>query len=245
MQLTSPIKAIRRHFKRVKTESKSAAYQKWRHRFLLERLHLAVWIATIAYPIFLVLILLLVIALRAAGAANESPNNPEEFLLLGIKCSATELSLILCLTLLKIKSVCRYPELIFLGFSWSFTLLWQIHDTLRGEPHQLNLIYWFLFPFQALLVPVHWRLHLVSQLSPLVYHFGVNPLLGLDPKIEHPIYFITYVLFIFIICFIFNLAVYLYERILWSEFELRQQLRVFLHAVSHDLRNPVLGTVMY
>jgi signal transduction histidine kinase len=38
--------------------------------------------------------------------------------------------------------------------------------------------------------------------------------------------------------------VFLYERSRRRELELRQQLRVFIHAVSHDLRNPVLGMVM-
>jgi signal transduction histidine kinase len=40
------------------------------------------------------------------------------------------------------------------------------------------------------------------------------------------------------------LGIYLYEQQLMREFELRQQLQLFLHAVSHDLRNPVTGSLM-
>ena len=46
-----------------------------------------------------------------------------------------------------------------------------------------------------------------------------------------------------IVCAIVNLAVFLYERFLQQEFELKRQLRLFLHTVSHDLRSPVLGTL--
>jgi signal transduction histidine kinase len=244
MQPTSLIKTLPTHLQKVQTDSSSAEYQKWRHRFLLERLHQAASILIIAYPSFFVLALLPVVALKAAGVSDLESLSLQEVLLFLIKASATELSLLLCLTLLKTPWASCYPSLLFLNFSWSFTLIWQIHATLEGQAHQLNMAYWLWFPIQALLVPVCWRLHLVSQLSPLAYHFGVNVLLGLDPKIDALLYVAANVSIVFFICLIFNLAVYLYERILWTEFELRQQLRVFLHAVSHDLRNPVLGTVM-
>jgi light-regulated signal transduction histidine kinase (bacteriophytochrome) len=49
MQLTLPFKALTTQLHRVKTNSISAEYQKWRQRFLLERLHLAVAISLIVY----------------------------------------------------------------------------------------------------------------------------------------------------------------------------------------------------
>lgn len=103
-----------------------------------------------------------------------------------------------------------------------------------------------VFPAQATLMPVCWHLHLVSQVGTLGYYFIINPLLGLsEPNIQHSMLrFVIVGFFYFWLCFICNLGVYLYERLQQSDFESRASLRSFLHAVSHDLRNPVLGTVM-
>jgi signal transduction histidine kinase len=46
------------------------------------------------------------------------------------------------------------------------------------------------------------------------------------------------------ICVICNIAVWLYDRLQYQEFESRRELKLFLHAVTHDLRIPVVGTAI-
>jgi signal transduction histidine kinase len=247
MQLSVPLKAIATHFKKVRTDSLSADYKKWQHRFLLERLHLAVWIAIIAFPTFFILSLFIAEALNATGDPSKAVSQ-EQIVLLLLDSTATELCLFLCLALLRTPWARRYPQALFLGFSWSVTLLSQILATPRGEA-QLDTLSWFMmFPIQATLIPVRWSLHLVSQVGALGYYFGVNLFFGLsDPDIKRvPVEVVNaqVALSFFWLCSICTLGVYLYEHLQQSEFESRQQLRVFLHAVSHDLRNPVLGTLM-
>lgn len=246
MQLSLDLKAIRTHLKKIQTDSLSAEYKKWRHRFLLERVHLTVWIGVIASPTFLIVGLFMVTALNATGDPSKAVSQ-EKILLELFNFTAMELCLLLCLTLLRTPWARRYPELIFLGFSWSITLVPQIQATLRGEA-VLDFLGWMMvFLIQSTLMPVRWFLHLMSQLVVFVYYFGVNSLFGLsNPHITDPLALVyTQIGVIFFwICFVCNLGVYLYERLQQSEFESRQQLRVFLHAVSHDLRNPVLGMLM-
>lgn len=247
MQLSLPLKALQTHFlKKFQLDSLAADYKKWRHRFLLERLHLTVWIAVIAYPTFFMVGLFIMAALNATGDPTKAVSQ-EHILLDFIQSTAIELCLVLCLLLLRTSWARRYPALLFLSFSWSVTILPQIQATLREEA-QLDFLGWIMvFLIQGTLIPVRWRLHLVSQLSVFVYYFGVNSLLGLNnPAIQElsELIYAQLGITFFWVCLICNLGVYLYERLQQSEFESRTQLRVFLHAVSHDLRNPVLGTLM-
>ncbi len=247
MQLSLALNAIARQLKKVQTDSPSEEYKQWRHRFLLGRLHLAVWISVIAYPTFLIMSLFAAATVNATAAPSDAVSQ-EKILTWLIDFAATELSLLLCLSLLRINRARRYPELLFLGFSWSVTLLSQIQATLRGEA-QLNTLSWFMiFPIQSTLIPLRWPLHLVSQVGALGYYFGINLFFGLsDPNIKKiPVSVVNaqVILIFFWLCFICDLGVFLYERLQQREFESRQQLRVFLQAVSHDLRNPVLGTLM-
>jgi signal transduction histidine kinase len=247
MQLSLPLKTIRTYFKKVQTDSLSADYKKWRQRFLLERLHLATWIAVVAYPTFLFLTLFTFSALNATGDPSKAVSQDRIVFEL-IEFTVVELCLLLCLTLLRTLWARRYPKLLFLGFSWSVTLIPQILATLQGEAQLVTLSWFLMFPVQATLMPVCCFLHIVSQVGALSYYFVVNLVFGLnDPNIrEIPVALINIriALIFFWLCFICDLGVYLYERLQLREFESRQQLRVFLHAVSHDLRNPVLGTLM-
>lgn len=245
MQLISYFNALYTRLKWLKPTSHSVEYQQWRHRFLLERLYLAGWIALIANSTFLLLNLFIV---AAPNALNDTSNaiSQQDVLEGLIEFSAVELSLLLGLLLLRIPWARRYPSLLFLGFSWSLTVLSQIQGTLRGEVVLDIVALTLVFPAQAILMPACWHLHLVSQVSALGYHFlSVTPLFGLNNLHEQePLTHAMIGLYFFWVCLICDLGAYLYERLQQREFESRQQLRVFLHAVSHDLRNPVLGTVM-
>jgi signal transduction histidine kinase len=96
---------------------------------------------------------------------------------------------------------------------------------------------------QVILIPIHWRLHLLAQSVTVLYYFIVNPLLGLNQlpgttglfSLEN----ITHAL---LICLVSNIAAFLYDRLQQREFESRRELRLFIHAVTHDLRIPVIGT---
>ena len=247
MQLSSPLKAIVRHLKTVQIDSLSKEYKQWRHRFLLERLHLATWIAVLAYPTFLIVTLFTFAALNATGDPSQAVSQ-EKIVRELLDFTVIELCLLLCLTLLRSPGARRYPELLFLGLSWSVTLLPQLLATFRGEALLVTLSWFMMFPIQATLMPVRWPLHLFSQVGALGYYFVLNLLFGLyDPNIKRlpvAVVNIQVALIFFWLCFICDLGVYLYERLQLKEFESRTQLRVFLHAVSHDLRNPVLGTLM-
>ena len=91
---------------------------------------------------------------------------------------------------------------------------------------------------------MRWQWHLLSQ-GITLGHFAFNYFLfGFsNPLINYEINYFAYVYCTIVVCSIANLGVFLYERLLQQEFELRRQLRLFLHTVSHDLRNPVLGNM--
>jgi signal transduction histidine kinase len=138
----------------------------------------------------------------------------------------------------------HYPGGLFLCFSFSLTLTDQVVGSFFRIPVIPDT---FVLLAQAVLIPVHWRLHLVAQLLPILYALIVNPLLGITQLGDRSFYdSLSFGSFanLFWVCLICNLAVYLYERLKRSEFESQRQLQVFLHSVSHDLRTPVMGTSM-
>ncbi len=198
-------------------------YKAWRDRFLWQRLHLALWIA---------IILVLTFTFRDIYDAffhlKELAKIPKEvkrlfFVLYG----AMVLSLLSCLAIHRTQFGRRHPGFVFLGLSWSITLVEQIWATLNNFALP-DIIAWFLvFLSQATLIPVRFSLHLVSQLGVLIYYFGVNTALGLKlPPLDSdkPIYTVTMSLAVFWFCFICNLGVYLYDRLQSSEFFARTEL---------------------
>lgn len=192
-------------------------------RFLWQRLHLALWIA---------LILVLTFSFRDIYDAffhlKELAEVPREFKrLIFVLYGAIVLSLLSCLVLHRTQFGRRHPEFVFLGLSWSITLVEQIWATLNNFALP-DIFAWFVvFLSQATLMPVRWTLHLVSQLGVLVYYFSVNTALGLKllpPETNKPIYSVTLILAVFWFCFICDLGVYLYDRLQRSEFFARREL---------------------
>ncbi|WP_199303064.1 HAMP domain-containing sensor histidine kinase [Coleofasciculus sp. FACHB-SPT9] len=245
MPLNRFAKTVSSVLARVQQAGNSAEYQAWRCRFMLNRLHWFVWIAIIACLTFLILGLCITSVLNASDNPNEAVSQEENLIDLMIYITI-ELSLLLCLILLKSPWASRYPKRLFLCCSWSITLLPQIQATLQGKVDPVLIAWTIVFPAQATLIPVNWQLHLVSQVTTIGYYFCVKPLLGLsNPEVENPVlHNIIIFVFYFWICLICDLGVCLYERLHRSEFESKRQSQVFLHGVSHDLRNPVIGTLM-
>ena len=227
----------------------SADYQAWRHRFLSERLRLCLWIAmpcliTIViqngYELFLYPEKFNQTIIDYFG----NPSLPDRVrYLTAVTNFVIGVLLTACLLLHPTRWGQKHPEILFLSFSWSITLAPQIIGTHFHLPDSGEGGAWFLvFLAQATLMPVHWRLHLISQLGAVAYYVGVNPLLGMTTIEGKSIYNSGFFIVLFWFCFICDLAVYLYERLQRTEFQSRRELRLFLHTVSHDLKTPVMGT---
>lgn len=137
-----------------------------------------------------------------------------------------------------------YPERTFIGFNALVLLPAQLVAALHGEINFDGETWFIYYAIQAIIVPVHWRLHLLSQVGVLGL-FTLGFLFGRrDPLVLVPSVYVMGLIYTLFICIVADVGVRWYERSRQRELELRQQLKVFLHAVSHDLRNPVLGLGM-
>ncbi|MEH1924765.1 PAS domain-containing sensor histidine kinase [Nostoc sp.] len=226
MLMATPFRTVqswwRKTFSAPTIDEITTLYKAWRNRFLWQRLRLWLWLA---------LICLLSFTLRDVYSLffpfAELQQLPEvlttQRLVINV---AMLLSILICLALHKTKLGRRHPDLLFLGSSWSISLASQLFATLRGFALPDTIGWSLLFLSQAVLMPVSWILHLLTQLSVLVYYFGVNTALGLKTPIpEHPeIYNVTFILYIFWFCTICDMGVYLYDRLQRSEFYARQEL---------------------
>ncbi|MBE8997327.1 PAS domain S-box protein [Nostoc sp. LEGE 12447] len=212
----------RKTFSAPTTDETTTLYRAWRNRFLWQRLRLWLWLA---------LICLLSFTLRDIYgflfSLKELESLPEilrtQRLVINI---AMLLSILICFALHKTKLGRNRPDLLFLGSSWAISLASQLFATLRGFALPDAIGWSLLFLSQAILMPVCWIVHLLSQVGVLVYYFSVNTVLGLKtPVPEHPeIYSVTFLLYIFWFCAICDIGVYLYDRLQRSEFYARQEL---------------------
>ena len=191
----------------------SADYKAWRNGFLRNRLRLTLWLSFGAILTVIMLVLSLGV-LKKAFAWSE--------LIIYI---VVELCLLACLTLLKTPLAYRYPGLLFLGFSWSIILIPQIGAALTGNAEPKPYNWTFAFLAQATLMPVSWRLHVLSQLSAPICYLAVNAAFNLS--VERQIYSdLRLNLYLFWFCLICDLSVYLYERLQRSEFNARRELEI-------------------
>ncbi|MEG3858875.1 PAS domain-containing sensor histidine kinase [Microcoleus sp. herbarium12] len=188
-------------------------YEVWRDRFLRDRLRPAVRIAI--FFAFTIIVYLLGEAIFA----------PREFKIVYLYTSAAvELGLLTCLILQKTSIGKRYPGLLFLGFSWSLTVVVQI-GLAAAKVGDLPILTWSLaFLTQATLMPVRWRLHLISQLGVLFCHVGINLILNLSLAKYTAFRLSGFYLYLFWFCLICDLSVYWYECLQRTEFSTRREL---------------------
>jgi len=221
-----------------------ASFLTWRHQFLLKRSRL------LTAVVLLLLLLVTSLTLAVVIPTLNATGNPD-LMITGARfwrylqiVTVEILGLSLCLLLPHYRWFREHPAWLLLLPAWAMMLVPQFVALLRGNA-QFDGDVWLLFyAIQALLVPVRWRLHLLSQ-SVVAITFGIPFVLGLrDPDVIVPVAYFVGLLYALIIWGVADLGVFLYEGQLRREFELRHQLQVFTHAVSHDLRNPVLGQVM-
>jgi signal transduction histidine kinase len=248
-RLSKPINRWRQHIlKQLQPAPDSADYRAWRHRFMLDRLSICLWVAIVLYTANVSVQLFQLFfdsrqiqddLMKFLGDATLF----ERLKITGLVSLVTvPVLLMVCGFLMKSRWGRRHPEWLFLGLSFSVNLIpAHIIPTVFGIPNVPDII---LFMAQAILMPVYWRLHLISQLIPIAYYIGVYPILGLTNLGNRPIYDSGVLLSLVTICLICNLGVYLYERLKRSEFEAQRRLQIFFHTISHDLRTPVIGASM-
>jgi len=137
-----------------------------------------------------------------------------------------EIALLCCWGLLYSKMGRHHPEFIFILFSWSITLI-PLYWYSQVGIAKLDFITWTLvFLGQATLLPLKWRLHLLSQLGTLTFFLvlWLGFKLPLEPIIITlgPILMFLYLLWFCLIC---DFSVYLHETLQDSEFKAKLQLQ--------------------
>lgn len=244
MLLTSLQKAIQYWLQQLQSSPPSTEYQQWRQRFTLERIHFAIWVAIILLLIYALIHWTIIFPWLDASDPDYKFDRQERWLFAGT-LTTQQLGLLFGLVLLKTPLARRYPVVIFLWLSSILLLTGQIIEAFRGKVILSSRTWMSIFTGQALLVPVRWQWHLLSQVI-VLSHFAISYLgFGLtDSWVKYDVTYFRIGFATAIVCFVADLGVFMYERSLQREFELRRQLRLFLHAVSHDLRNPVLGTTL-
>ncbi len=188
-------------------------YEVWRDRFLRDRLRPAVGIAI--FFAFSITVYFL----------GERFFARQEFKSVYLYTSAAvQLGLLTCFVLQKTSFGQRYPGLLFLGFSWSLTVVVQLGLAV-AQAGELPIFTWSLaFLIQATLMPVRWRLHLISQLGVLCFHVGINLVLNLSFAKYTPFKLTGLYLYLFWFCLICDLSVYWYECLQRKEFSTRREL---------------------
>ena len=189
-------------------------YEVWRDRFLRDRLRPAVGIAI--FFAFTITVYFL----------GQTFSDPQEFKIVYLYTSAAvQLGLLTCFVLQKTSFGLRYPGLLFLGFSWSLTVVVQVGLAL-AQAGELPIFTWTLaFLTQATLMPVRWRLHLISQLGVLCCHVGLNLVLNLNFAKYTAFKLTGFYLYLFWFCLICDLSVYWYECLQRTEFSTRRELQ--------------------
>jgi signal transduction histidine kinase len=229
----------------------SASYRRWRHQMMLDRLHIGLWIALVCYAaIALVWVYTTLInpshlleLRRELAKAMGDPDLVDRLIQIKLVAFPAIFSLLMVAgVLLQLRWWRLHPNLLFVGASLSLNLVAELMiPTVYHVPDLPDIS---IFMAQAILIPVHWRLHLLTQTLPLAYSLVVYPLLGMTMWGQFPIYTPSRLLQLILICLICDLGVYLYERLKRSEFEAQRRLDVFYRTIAHDLRTPIAGSAM-
>jgi signal transduction histidine kinase len=136
----------------------------------------------------------------------------------------------------------KYPALLVVLFPWAVSFIPEmVLGAFLGIPYTPSII---MFMGQVSIAPIHWRLHLVAQIVPIAFYFIVYPLIGLGTFGGRSIYSFSYTVELILICIVCEVGVYLYEQSKQSELEATRRLQLCIHAITHDLRTPVMGSLM-
>jgi signal transduction histidine kinase len=240
----SLIRKLKRLIPATRPISASSEFLAWRQQFLPGRLQLLAW--TVLIVLVLVTVLHLTVTIPSLNATGDpkvafGADRLRDYLSNTI---SQILSVFVGVLVTQSRWVRQTPERVFLLFNALVLLPMQVVAALRGEVSFDGEIWLIYFAIQAILVPVYWRLHLLAQVVAIGYFVIAFSFGWRDPNVLVPAAYLLFGVYTIFICAVSDAGVFLYERSRRRELELRQQLRVFIHAVSHDLRNPVLGMVM-
>jgi signal transduction histidine kinase len=233
---------------RLQPIPESADYRAWRDRFILDRYRLCLWIAMVYSTIGFAFIInsFFINPQQAIDDMTKILGDPT--LLNRVRPFAiidyvTRMVLLSILVLLwRTRWGKQHPALLFIFFSWSMHFIPEdIIGTFFGIPNAPDII---LFMAQVMLMPVHWRMHLFAQLPPLIYFTILYPIIGLTKLGIRPIHEPIVITQSILLCGICVASVYLYEKLKLSEFEAQRRVNVFIRSIAHDLRTPIMGTVM-
>lgn len=253
-------RSIPKLFQRLLLPPLSTGYQRWRRQFLLERIPLACSLGMGLQLFFLVF------RLQIEMPLTQRLNHTEALLIgleqwLPVYEAGLSLAMLLLIRLLTgLPYLRRSPHYLILLFPFALLIVPKLPDLLFLTPQavHLNLVATIVFFYQAILLPVHWRSHLISQglslslvsltiVSIFSNRWGEWQTLGqfkdsdLNKNVGVLFAFLAIQILFAIIAL---LTVWVQERHFIREFELRDRLQLFLHAISHDLRPPVMGTIM-
>ncbi|NJL46356.1 MAG: HAMP domain-containing histidine kinase [Leptolyngbyaceae cyanobacterium SM2_5_2] len=249
ISLTTSLHRLRRRLTQpLATPPPSKAYRRWLEQFIRDRLRLTIWISIVLLLIFIVLNFGIIVPALSQGNGETIGLSVEQYQLYPLFFGAQQLGLLLTLILWRRATKLKQLRWLFFGFSAAVNLTPQLMYLLIGET-MVDLGGWIIFfMLQAVLVPVRWQWHLISQVSLLALvvfsAFGLQfAIPGIPAELQQSVV-VFHVVVLVCVFVVSDLGIYLYEQLLRREFELRQQLELFLHAVSHDLRNPVMGTLM-
>ncbi|MEO1147132.1 MAG: HAMP domain-containing sensor histidine kinase [Cyanobacteria bacterium J06638_22] len=229
--------------------AESADYLQWRHEAFHKRLGFGLWIGLVCFLISaaynLQVFLFHIDKLRADfESLYEAPWLADQFRQITIVGSILTASLmVLCIILHRTQWGRQHPGWIFVVFASTVNgFLTQLIATFYAIPTSPSTL---VFLALAVLLPLRWPLHLLLQLLPIAYYIVVLPILGLTEignRSMFDVYGVGTLIEIGWVCLICNVGVFVYERLRRSEFESRRELQIFLHAISHDLSSPVMGT---
>ncbi len=233
---------------RLKSPQASTDYLNWRHDFLQKRLRLGLLLALFwhlivsaegLYSVLFEFERLRAVALSLHGNAAIAAQWRGASIVYYV---GTVVILLACLIGQKITWGRRHPKALFLLFACSLCNLAQIIFAFVNIPETPSGTF---FLYIAVLIPVHWRLHLIYQSVSIAYYTIVYPITGmatLENAEVYNLYSREIIIQLACACSVSILSVYLYERLKRSEFEANRRLQIFLHSVSHDLQTPVVGS---
>ena len=244
----------------IKAPPLSAGYRQWRRQFLLERIPWACGLGMGLQLVFLAIALLIELPL-----AERSEEGAAALTLAHYWLPVWEAGLgIAMLTLIWLLAQCpkfrRAPQRLILLFPFALLIVPELPDLLFLTPRSfhLNLLAIIVFVYQAILLPVYWRQHLIAQVIALstlplsfVWIFATQwQEIQAKAQTEAGLISSNFASLFSILSLqllmaaIALLIVWLQERFFMREYELRDRLQLFLHAISHDLRPPAMGTIM-
>jgi signal transduction histidine kinase len=225
----------------------SLEYRQWRDHLIRHRFWLAIGLA------------ILYVSIRGVAAFYEIFINPEQLLRSLERNNLTYLleaihrnfflhkvafiSLLGCLILVwRSAWGLKHPEIMLVLMPWAIAFIPEmILSGYLGFPGYPSKI---MFMAQAVIIPIHWRLHLLAQIVPVAFYLLIYPLLGLATLGGRSIYSFSDTVEIILVCIICETGVYLYEQSKQSELEANRRLQLCIHSITHDLRTPVIGSLL-